>query len=233
MCSAVPMIADLQALRRVPAGFFGVFMSVNPVFAALTGLIVLGQSLGPADWAAIAVIVSVNAASASGRDHAREQARLDVIAVAGDLDAGRDRGFAGEPLDVDPDGFRRVEDREFGQRLFVEPALGEPVAQLRVGEEARAAVGVVDHGELEPVGVGRLDFVQVADPGHVLDDGRGDAPPDIAPDDGVAKLEPEDAGRVNPGVDAGKDVDLPVGDEGDRGHPVLEIRPGEDLVAFQ
>src|SRR3984957_12030513 len=47
LCSAVPMIADLQALRRVPARFYGVFMSVNPVFAALTGLIVLGQSLQP------------------------------------------------------------------------------------------------------------------------------------------------------------------------------------------
>jgi len=66
LCSAVPMIADLLALRRVPARFFGVFMSVNPVFAALTGLIVLGQSLEPADWLAIAVIVSVNAVSASG-----------------------------------------------------------------------------------------------------------------------------------------------------------------------
>ena len=67
LCSAVPMIADVQALRRVPARFFGVFMSVNPVFAALTGLVVLRQSLGPADWLAIAVIVTVNAVSASGR----------------------------------------------------------------------------------------------------------------------------------------------------------------------
>jgi inner membrane transporter RhtA len=66
LCSAVPMIADMQALRRVPARFFGVFMSVNPVFAALTGLLVLGQSLAPADWLAIGVIVSVNAVSASG-----------------------------------------------------------------------------------------------------------------------------------------------------------------------
>ena len=66
LCSAVPMIADLQALRRVPARFFGVFMSVNPVFAALTGLLVLGQSLAPVDWLAIAVIVSVNAVCASG-----------------------------------------------------------------------------------------------------------------------------------------------------------------------
>ena len=45
LCSAVPMVADLLALRRIPARFFGVFMSVNPVFAALTGLVVLGQSL--------------------------------------------------------------------------------------------------------------------------------------------------------------------------------------------
>jgi threonine/homoserine efflux transporter RhtA len=34
------------------------------VFAALTGLLVLGQSLQPADWLAIGVIVTVNAVSA-------------------------------------------------------------------------------------------------------------------------------------------------------------------------
>ena len=61
LCSAVPMVADLKALRRVPAKFFGVFMSVNPVFAALTGFVVLGQSLEFADWLAIAAIVTANA----------------------------------------------------------------------------------------------------------------------------------------------------------------------------
>jgi len=65
LCSAVPMVADLLALRRVPARFFGVFMSVNPVFAALTGLVVLGQALGLADWLAIAAIVTANAVSVS------------------------------------------------------------------------------------------------------------------------------------------------------------------------
>jgi inner membrane transporter RhtA len=65
LCSAVPMVADLLALRRVPARFFGVFMSVNPVFAALTGLAVLGQSLAVADWMAIAAIVTANAVSVS------------------------------------------------------------------------------------------------------------------------------------------------------------------------
>jgi inner membrane transporter RhtA len=41
-----PVLADLLALRRVPARFFGVFMSVNPVLAALVGLLILDQSLG-------------------------------------------------------------------------------------------------------------------------------------------------------------------------------------------
>jgi inner membrane transporter RhtA len=63
LCSALPMVADVFALRRVPTRFYGVFMSVNPVFAALTGLVVLGQSLQLADWLAIAAIVTANAVS--------------------------------------------------------------------------------------------------------------------------------------------------------------------------
>jgi len=65
LCSAIPMVADLLALRRVPARFYGVFMSVNPVFAALTGLAVLGQSLAWPDWLAIAAIVTANAVGVS------------------------------------------------------------------------------------------------------------------------------------------------------------------------
>ncbi len=57
------MVADLLALKRVPVHFFGVYMSVNPVFAALIGLIVLRQSLRPADWVAIGAIVTANAIS--------------------------------------------------------------------------------------------------------------------------------------------------------------------------
>ena len=70
LCSAVPMTADLLALRRVPAGFFGVFMSVNPVFAALTGLVILGQPLQFADWLAITAIVTANAVAAHGQPRA-------------------------------------------------------------------------------------------------------------------------------------------------------------------
>jgi inner membrane transporter RhtA len=44
-------------------------MSVNLVFAALTGLVVLGQSLGLASWLAVAAMVTANVVSlgAAGR----------------------------------------------------------------------------------------------------------------------------------------------------------------------
>ena len=53
LSSAVPFLMDVLALRRVPAQFFGVFMSVNPVLAALVGLVMLHQQLDHWSWAAI------------------------------------------------------------------------------------------------------------------------------------------------------------------------------------
>lgn len=61
LSSAVPFLSDLLTLRRVPPHFFGVFMSVNPVFAALVGLVVLDQHLDAAAWTATFVIVAANA----------------------------------------------------------------------------------------------------------------------------------------------------------------------------
>lgn len=63
LSSAVPFLTDLLALRRVPARFFGIFMSVNPVFAAMAGMLVLDQHLDAASWLAIALIVTANAAA--------------------------------------------------------------------------------------------------------------------------------------------------------------------------
>jgi inner membrane transporter RhtA len=65
LCSTVPFLGDLYALRRVPARFFGLFMSVHPVMAALAGLVILGQDLAWPDWAAIAAVVAANAVSAT------------------------------------------------------------------------------------------------------------------------------------------------------------------------
>ena len=77
LSSAVPLLADLLALRRVPAGYFGIFMSVNPVLAALIGLVILRQSLPWEAWLSIAAIVAANAGQPPlairlhGEDHGR------------------------------------------------------------------------------------------------------------------------------------------------------------------
>ncbi|NUR99271.1 MAG: EamA family transporter [Kribbellaceae bacterium] len=72
LSSAVPFLVDVLTLRRVSAQFFGVFMSVNPVLAALVGLVVLQQELAMADWIAILVIVAANAVAVTfGADAVR------------------------------------------------------------------------------------------------------------------------------------------------------------------
>lgn len=63
LCSVVPYASDAIALRHVPAGFFGVFMSINPILAALSGTLVLGQLLVLHEWLGIALIVTANAAA--------------------------------------------------------------------------------------------------------------------------------------------------------------------------
>jgi inner membrane transporter RhtA len=63
LSSAVPFLADLFTLRRVPAEAFGLFMSVNPVLAAGVGVLVLGQRLDVAAWLSIAAIIAANAIS--------------------------------------------------------------------------------------------------------------------------------------------------------------------------
>ncbi|MFE9440062.1 DMT family transporter [Streptomyces sp. NPDC006602] len=67
LSSAVPYLADLFTLRHVPAQAFGLFMSVNPVLAAVVGWMGLGQNLGWAEWASIGGIVAANTLSIATR----------------------------------------------------------------------------------------------------------------------------------------------------------------------
>lgn len=60
LASMVPYLADLVTLRRVPADLFGVFMSINPVYAALIGYLILDQALTANEWIGIAIIVASN-----------------------------------------------------------------------------------------------------------------------------------------------------------------------------
>ncbi|WP_340295910.1 EamA family transporter, partial [Aquipuribacter hungaricus] len=80
LASAVPFVLDLLALRRVPAGYFGLFMSVHPVLAALVGLVVLQQVLPWTGWLGIACVVVANTVAGvvggTGRRRAARAARV-------------------------------------------------------------------------------------------------------------------------------------------------------------
>src|SRR3954451_12278121 len=60
MSSIVPYVTDLLALRRIPAHMFGTFTSVNPVWAALAGSLLLNQALDSTEWISIGLIVISN-----------------------------------------------------------------------------------------------------------------------------------------------------------------------------
>lgn len=67
LSSALPYAADLLVLRSVPPRVFGVFMSMHPALAALTGLVLLGQVLAVHEWAGILVVVAANAVTVAAR----------------------------------------------------------------------------------------------------------------------------------------------------------------------
>jgi inner membrane transporter RhtA len=64
LSSAIPYSLELEALRRLPAGVFGVLMSLEPAVAALAGYVVLGELLGVREVAAIAFVVAASAGAA-------------------------------------------------------------------------------------------------------------------------------------------------------------------------
>ena len=61
LSSAIPYSLELEALRRIPAGVFGVLMSLEPAVAALAGLAILGEVLAGREWAGIALVVAASA----------------------------------------------------------------------------------------------------------------------------------------------------------------------------
>jgi len=61
LSSAIPYSLELEALRRLPAGVFGVLMSMEPAVAALAGFLVLGQELSALELLAILLVVAASA----------------------------------------------------------------------------------------------------------------------------------------------------------------------------
>jgi inner membrane transporter RhtA len=66
LSSVVPYRFELEALRRIPAGVFGIWMSLEPAVAALVGLVLLSQGLGAAEWAAVGCVMVACAGAARG-----------------------------------------------------------------------------------------------------------------------------------------------------------------------
>lgn len=61
LSSAIPYSLELEALRRIATHVFGVLMSLEPAFAALAGLLVLGQGLSARELVGIALVVAASA----------------------------------------------------------------------------------------------------------------------------------------------------------------------------
>ena len=66
LSSAIPYSLELEALRRMPTGVFGVLMSLEPAMAALAGFVILGESLVSREIVAILLVVAASAGAARG-----------------------------------------------------------------------------------------------------------------------------------------------------------------------
>ncbi len=66
LSSAIPYSFEVEALRRIATAVFGVLMSLEPGFAALAGLLVLGQHLGARVLVGIALVIAASVGASLG-----------------------------------------------------------------------------------------------------------------------------------------------------------------------
>jgi inner membrane transporter RhtA len=74
LSSAIPYSVELEALRRLPEGVFGVMMSLEPAVASVVGAIGLEQALNGREILAIGLVLvaSIGALSGAGEPRAAE-----------------------------------------------------------------------------------------------------------------------------------------------------------------
>jgi inner membrane transporter RhtA len=65
LSSAIPYTLELESLRRLPVGVFGVLMSLEPAVGALAGFVVLGEELATREVVAILLVVAASAGAAN------------------------------------------------------------------------------------------------------------------------------------------------------------------------
>jgi inner membrane transporter RhtA len=66
LSTAIPYSLELEALRSIPAGVFGVLMSLEPAVAAVAGYLVLDEALVARQIVAILLVVTASAGAAHG-----------------------------------------------------------------------------------------------------------------------------------------------------------------------
>ncbi|XVU28706.1 EamA family transporter [Actinoplanes sp. CA-054009] len=76
LAGVIPYTLELVALRSLPTRVFGVLMSLQPAAAALAGLLILGQRLGPAPIVALALVSLAGFASVRRAETPRAVVRV-------------------------------------------------------------------------------------------------------------------------------------------------------------
>lgn len=69
--SAIPISLEMYALKRLPRETFGIMLSIEPVVAALAGMVFLHEALSNAQWLAILCIMLASIGSIASAHRAR------------------------------------------------------------------------------------------------------------------------------------------------------------------
>ncbi len=96
LSSVIPYSLELEALRRIAVGTFGVLMSLEPAVAALIGLVALDQGLAAIEVLGIALVVVASAgvlgaSVAQAPDRGVTRPRAEAAAAGGRSAGGRGR----------------------------------------------------------------------------------------------------------------------------------------------
>lgn len=81
LSSVIPYSLELGALRRLPKPLFSVLLSLEPVFAALVGWVVLDQSFGWMRWIVIAFVISASIGTTRSTTKQSKEVTEDTLVV--------------------------------------------------------------------------------------------------------------------------------------------------------
>ena len=85
LSSALPYSLEMIALPRLPAKTFGTLMSIEPAFAALAGLVLLGERLALQQWIGIGAIIAASAGTTLTAARVRDPAPQGADPTVGDV----------------------------------------------------------------------------------------------------------------------------------------------------